>query len=99
MMASESGDQHGVMLRSILIENFRGIDRLALSFVTPKDQTSPIVVLAGPNGCGKTSVLEACLLAAGQRRLVHGSTGKPAIRVGAGHYEIAAEFEYDADPS
>lgn len=96
-MASESDNQRGVRLRSITIENFRGIDRLALSFVTPKGQTSPIVVLAGPNGCGKTSVLEACLLAVGQRRLVHGTTGEQAIRLGAARYEITADFDDSAD--
>ncbi|MCP4345357.1 MAG: AAA family ATPase, partial [Desulfobacterales bacterium] len=29
-----------------------------------------MVVLAGPNGCGKTSVIEACILALGSDKLL-----------------------------
>jgi len=45
-------------------------------------------VISGPNGSGKTAVLEACLLAAGHERLVVGKSGAEAIRFGARNYEI-----------
>lgn len=46
------------MIRSISIENFRGIPALTLGDLTP------LVVLVGPNGCGKSTVLDAMLLGA-----------------------------------
>ena len=50
-------------IREITIKNFRCIDDLHLSFLNPQGNPTRVVVLAGPNGCGKTSVLEAILLA------------------------------------
>ena len=60
----DAGTPARVAIREITIENFRGIRHLTLSFVGPRDEASNLVVLAGPNGSGKTSVLEACLIAA-----------------------------------
>lgn len=60
-------------IREIRIENFRGIENLSLSFLDPSGEPSHVVVIAGPNGCGKTTVLEACLLLAGQHGLLKGS--------------------------
>lgn len=49
---------------SINIENFRGIDKFDKKFVNPMtDEPLDIVVLTGPNGCGKTSVLEGIVVA------------------------------------
>lgn len=80
-------------IREITIENFRGIDRLSLSFVGLNDLPTDIVVLAGPNGCGKTTVLEACLIAAEQKGLLRGSSAAQAIRSGADDYKISACLE------
>lgn len=49
-------------IKKIEIENFRGIDSLKLDFVDPWGNVLDLVALAGPNGCGKTSVLEACVI-------------------------------------
>jgi energy-coupling factor transporter ATP-binding protein EcfA2 len=80
-------------IREISIKDFRGIDELKLSFVGPRDYPSHVVVLGGPNGCGKTAVLEACLLAGGHERLIRGKAGPQAIRAGAGDYHIEATIQ------
>jgi ABC-type cobalamin/Fe3+-siderophores transport system ATPase subunit len=77
-------------IREISIKNFRGIDELNLSFVGPKREPTQIVVLAGPNGCGKTSVLEACLVALSHERLAKGKVGPSAVRLGEANYAISA---------
>lgn len=45
-------------IKRVLIENFRSIDHLNLEFHTDPGEGS-VAVLAGDNGCGKTSVLDA----------------------------------------
>jgi predicted ATPase len=58
-------------IHRIRVEKFRRIrDVLELDLHTPRGRPSPLAVLAGPNGCGKTSVLEAVLLGLGQEALV-----------------------------
>jgi energy-coupling factor transporter ATP-binding protein EcfA2 len=47
----------------VQIGNFRGIQSLDLEFTNPAGKPLDLVVLAGPNCCGKTTVLEACLAA------------------------------------
>ncbi len=46
------------MIKSVQIENFRGIREGKLGDLTP------LVVLVGPNGCGKSTVLDALLIGA-----------------------------------
>lgn len=58
-------------IHRIRIENFRRIQApLDLDLVAPKGQPSKTIVLAGPNGCGKTTVLEAVLLGLGMESLI-----------------------------
>jgi predicted ATPase len=58
-------------LHRVRVEKFRRIrGALELDLRTPRGRPSPLAVLAGPNGCGKTSVLEAVLLGLGQEALV-----------------------------
>ena len=65
-----------VAITSLSIRDFRGIERLDLDFRRPDGQPNRLVVLAGPNGCGKTAVLEAALIATGGHRLNTGKRGR-----------------------
>ncbi len=84
-------------IRSITIENFRGIESLALDFVGPHDYPTQVVVLGGPNGCGKTTVLEACLIAAGYRGALQGKKGPEAVRIGASDYRLVVSLQVQSD--
>jgi hypothetical protein len=59
----------------------------------PRNQATSLFVLGGPNGSGKTSALEACLIAAGAAENARWARGAQAIRQGAGDYKITACFE------
>ena len=52
-----SNIQRGHLLQEIRIRNLRGIKDLRVPF------DYPVCVLAGPNGCGKSTVLFACACA------------------------------------
>ncbi|MFO0877584.1 MAG: AAA family ATPase [Gemmataceae bacterium] len=80
-------------VRSIEITTFRRIDALRLDFLGPSDSASEIAVLAGPNGCGKTSVLEACLIALGYEGNLQGARGPDAARHGSRDWTIQAEVQ------
>src|SRR5271155_4234503 len=86
-------DPPPIALTSLKIRDFRGIDSLDLDFRGPDGLPNNLVVLAGPNGSGKTAVLEAALIAAGGRKLAVGPSGKRAIRKGAVDYSIQAVFD------
>ncbi len=81
-------------LTSLSIRDFRGIHELDLDFRGPDGNPNQLVVLAGPNGCGKTAVLEAGLLALGGSGVVTGPTGPGAIRRGAKKLLIHADVWY-----
>ena len=68
--------QPSIALTSLSIRDFRGIDRLDLDFRGPDGHPNSLVVLAGPNGCGKTAVLEAALILAGGVELITGLRGR-----------------------
>jgi predicted ATPase len=52
-----------VRLKSLYIENYKGIDNLEVKFQGPKLSTDPhITVIGSENGIGKTSILECCAL-------------------------------------
>jgi ABC-type lipoprotein export system ATPase subunit len=53
----------------IEIANLRAIDALELDFAPNGNRPLDFAMLAGPNGCGKSSVLEACLWALKQDML------------------------------
>jgi energy-coupling factor transporter ATP-binding protein EcfA2 len=86
-----------VAITSLSIRDFRGIEALDLDFRGPDGNPNSLVVLAGPNGCGKTSVLEATVVLAGGTKLITGPRGRPAIRRGAAGYEIRANFQTNSE--
>jgi predicted ATPase len=90
---SDPGQRPSVAITSLSIRDFRGIDRLELDFRGPDGHPNSLVVLAGPNGCGKTAVLEAALILAGGANVITGRRGRPAIRRGANDYDLQAEFQ------
>ncbi len=88
-------------IHHVRIERFRRIrDVIELDLQTPRGSPSPLVVLAGPNGCGKTTVLEAILLGLGQESLIvrdldpteRESSWRTSIPEGA-RIEIVASFD------
>ncbi len=81
-----------VAMTSISIRDFRGIEQIDLDFRGPDGQPNSLVVLAGPNGCGKTAVIEAALLSVGGSKLIAGARGRRAIRRGAADYQIHSEI-------
>lgn len=81
-------------LRRIVIRDFRGIDHLELDLPQDDDDRAGALVLAGDNGCGKTSVLEAILLLLGRIDLLPADTASPAdlVRQGASTFKIEGTF-------
>jgi len=84
-------------IKKITITNFRGIDSLSLDFTDPTGKPLDLVVLAGPNGCGKTSVLEACEFACGIKKFrgEKVENSKNNVRLGNHQFEIEATFCQD----
>jgi energy-coupling factor transporter ATP-binding protein EcfA2 len=80
-------------LRSIEIRNFRGIESLDLNFEDAQGGVSDIVVVAGPNGSGKTTVLEACLHFTDAIGQAHGAIGAGAARVGTSEYHLKGSIQ------
>ena len=60
----------GVRLLNLSVQDFRGIDSLQLDFTDASGEPIALAVLAGDNGCGKTTVLEAILLLLGRDDLL-----------------------------
>ncbi|MCX7046770.1 MAG: AAA family ATPase [Candidatus Sumerlaeota bacterium] len=82
-----------IKIKHIQITDFRSIvNTLDLDLVWPGPQKKALntLVLAGPNGYGKTSVMEACIRALRQDRLLPGHRKPSAdIRKGAKDYSIS----------
>ena len=81
-----------IALASLSIRDFRGIESLDLDFRGPDGKPNSLVVLAGPNGSGKTAALEAALILCGGHKLAVGHRGTKAIRLGTGDYTISGEI-------
>ncbi len=89
-MTGGAAPLYRIRLRKLHIRNFRGIDDLTLDFVGSNGRPLDMAVLAGENGCGKTSVLAAIVLC-----VKHSEQSEPAsIRFGGVGYEILGEFDF-----
>ncbi len=90
----------GIKIKGLKIRNFRCIGELDLDFTDPDGNPLDLVVLAGPNGCGKTSVLEAILIACRHKQLMAASADDPMknVRIGAESFEIEADALFDGQP-
>ncbi|MBN2207915.1 MAG: AAA family ATPase [Candidatus Coatesbacteria bacterium] len=84
----------GIKIKSLKIRNFRCIGSLDLDFTDPDGNPLDLVVLAGPNGCGKTSVLEAILIACERKEMMVAWAESPLsnVKTGAENFEIRAEL-------
>ncbi len=89
-MPAELPNSIPIGIREIVVENFRGIDSLSLKFHDASEGASDTFVLAGPNGSGKTSVLEACLLTLGHPELIRSPSTSPVVHLGGEAYRIKA---------
>ncbi len=79
-------------IHAVSIRDFRGITALDLDFTDGSGAPLDVVVLAGANGCGKTSVLEAIAAGCGRTNLV--DTGSQ-IRFGASEYSIVVRAGHE----
>ncbi len=86
-------------LKELLIQDFRGIEKLSIDFCGGEPEPQRLVVLAGPNGAGKTSVLEAILLGVGRRELLKYELAGNyrQVRSGAKDFVIQARFRTDSE--
>ncbi|MBT9561257.1 MAG: AAA family ATPase [Myxococcales bacterium] len=81
-----------IAFQSLTIRNFRAIEHLELTF--PPGEDGHLVVIAGENGCGKTSVLEALLVALGRSDLLPPDRAPLEMqsRFGSGGFELTLEL-------
>ena len=82
-------------LLNLSIQDFRGIDSLKLDFTDGNGDPIGLAVIAGSNGCGKTSVLEAILLLLGQDDLlpVDAAPETEQVRFGAKRFAVTASLK------
>ena len=78
-------------IKKIHIRDFRGIEELEVDLVHPSGNVLDLAVFAGPNGSGKTSVLEACLISLGRSDLI-GDRPDNDVRSGATNFEICLQM-------
>ncbi len=83
-----------VRVARLAIENLRGVERLELEFLDAFDRPLPVIVLVGPNGSGKTTVIEAIVLALGQRELLPEDSARldDQVRFGASDFHVSADL-------
>ncbi|HVS36184.1 MAG TPA: AAA family ATPase [Gemmataceae bacterium] len=90
-------------IAKVVIENFRHIEKLELDFTDSLGRVRDLILLVGPNGCGKTSVLDAIALALGP---VTGITAtrpdltlspRSIVRQSASFAQVSCEVRFGAD--
>ncbi len=98
-MSSPSDQLPSIALTALKIRDFRGIVNLDLDFRGPDGSPNRLVVLGGPNGCGKTSVLEAAILVLDDTDLILRGIGSTDVRRGAEHAWIEGEVHDPKAPN
>lgn len=85
-------------LRTLKIRGFRAIDDLTLTFARGIDDAGALVV-AGENGCGKTSALEALLVLFGRLDLLPGDAAPDVeqVRLGSRDFHLEAHLDPPTD--
>jgi energy-coupling factor transporter ATP-binding protein EcfA2 len=83
-------------LLKLAVRDFRGIVKLDLDFTVADGEPLDVIALAGGNGCGKTAVLEAIVLALGRPDLLPGDAApvREQIRFGAAAFDLAADLRF-----
>ncbi len=82
-------------LLNLSIQDFRGIDSLKLDFTDGNGDPIGLAVIAGSNGCGKTSVLEAILLLARQDLLPEDvAPDAEQVRFGKKTFKLQADLQF-----
>ena len=89
----------GFRLLNLSVQDFRGIDSLQLDFTDASGEPISLAVLAGDNGCGKTSVLEAILLLLGRDDLLPEDVAPELeqVRFGAKNFRLKSELRFAQD--
>lgn len=85
-----------IRLRKVTIKDFRGIDHLEIELPPDDEERAGALVIAGDNGVGKTSVLEAILILFGRVDLLPADTASPREldRQGATEFEITGTYTW-----
>lgn len=80
-------------VRALRVKDFRSLRALELSFSNEFDEPLSTVVFAGPNGSGKTAVLEALVLGLGRASLLPDDAAplRDQVRFGASRFVVQVD--------
>jgi predicted ATP-dependent endonuclease of OLD family len=90
-------------IHSLTIKNFRAIEEFSIDFTNNWSQPRPVTLIVGPNGSGKTSILDAILMVvrtsenSNNPRLRDGLEFSPAQLVRGRGKNAEVEFEYSIE--
>ena len=92
-------------LKKVSIQNFKQIDKLEVDFTDSLGRIHDITVLAGPNGCGKTTILDAIAYPLSRSHMMAipfpksemGLKGNDVIRKGAVESRVDFDIILDKD--
>jgi len=92
-------------IHTLTIKDFRAIEELSIDFTNNLSQPRPVTLIVGPNGSGKTSILDAILMVvrtsenSKNPRLRDGLEFSPAqlVREGGKNSEIQFEYSIEKD--